>query len=58
MILEDENTDKYADDCTMDTAVRVEEHRHSQNALDSVHSWSVRKKMELNVKKMKEIKCG
>ena len=49
------STDKYADDCTMDTAVREGEHSYLQNALDSVHSWSVRNKMELNAKKTKEM---
>ena len=49
------NTDKYTDDCTMDTAVRVGEHSYLQKTLDSVHSWSVGNKMELNAKKTKEI---
>ena len=49
------NTDKYADDCTMDTSVRTGELSHLQSALDSVLSWAVRNKMELNAKKTKDM---
>ena len=49
------NTDKYADDCTIDTSVRTGELSHLQSALDSVYSWAVRNKMELNAKKTKDM---
>jgi hypothetical protein len=45
------NTDKYADDCKTDTFVKSGESSVLQSALDSVHSWEVGNKMELNDKK-------
>ena len=50
------NTTKYADDCTMDTSIRTGEFSDLQSALDSVQSWAVENKMELNGKKLKI--CG
>lgn len=32
------NTDNYADDCTIDTAIRIGELIHLQSVLDSVHN--------------------
>ncbi|CAB4011248.1 Hypothetical predicted protein [Paramuricea clavata] len=49
------NTTKYADDCTMDTSIRTGESSDLQSALDSVQSWAVENKMELNVKKTKDM---
>ncbi|CAB4019987.1 Hypothetical predicted protein [Paramuricea clavata] len=49
------NTIKYADDCTMDTSIRLGEFSDLQSALDSVQSWAVENKMELNVKKTKDM---
>ncbi|CAB4013597.1 Hypothetical predicted protein, partial [Paramuricea clavata] len=49
------NTIKYADDCTMDTSIRLGESSDLQSALDSVQSWAVENKMELNAKKTKDM---
>jgi hypothetical protein len=49
------NTTKYADDCTMDTSIRTGESSDLQSALDSVQSWAVENKMELNAKKTKDM---
>jgi hypothetical protein len=49
------NTTKYADDCTMDTSIRTGESSDLQSALDSVQSWTVENKMELNAKKTKDM---
>ena len=49
------NTTKYADDCTMDTSIRTGESSDLQSALDSVQTWAVENKMELNAKKTKDM---
>jgi hypothetical protein len=49
------NTTKYADDCPMDTSIRTGESGDLQSALDSVKSWAVENKMELNAKKTKDM---
>ena len=51
------NTQKYADDCTIDTSVRTEECSQLQSALDSVHRIELNKmdQMELNAKKTKDM---
>jgi hypothetical protein len=41
------NTTKYANDCTMDTPIRLGESSDLKSALDSVQSWAVENKMEL-----------
>ena len=49
------NTTKYADDCTMDTSIRLGESSDLQSALDSVQSWAVENKMELNARETKDM---
>jgi hypothetical protein len=49
------NTTKYVDNCTMDTSIRTGESSDLQSALDSVQSWAVENKMELNAKKTKDM---
>ncbi|CAB3994287.1 Hypothetical predicted protein [Paramuricea clavata] len=49
------NTTKYADGCTIDTSIRTGESSDLQSALDSVQSWAVENKMELNAKKTKNM---
>ncbi|CAB4037001.1 Hypothetical predicted protein [Paramuricea clavata] len=44
------DTSKYADDCTLDQAVRAGEISHVKQALDIIQNWSVSNKMTINIK--------
>ena len=49
------NTYKYADDCTQDEAISYCSTSNMQTVLDTTNDWALRKKMELNVKKTKDM---